>query len=173
MIVILVQILFIAWMFLCILVHIPAFRKVRRFTTLGGLLPNWYLFTADFLTRDVGLQVKRVDCEPEEWQDLPICRPRLIVHACWNPGRRISKAIFDSCDAIVQARLAGRRDHIVNSIPFRLLSQCARHKVSQGARALRFAVVFRTRLPSGVRKEIVFISPEVPGSLPQIRDDLA
>lgn len=151
--------LFAVWFLLSVLVHIPALRTIRRRVKIAGLLPNWYLFTSEILMYDLCLRFRTISADQwTDWQDLPIALKTGRWRIVWNPERRMSKTLLDSADAIIQARLSGARDRILESVPFRVLLDWARRH-AKGAEMLQFCIALRAELRPASRPSILYLSP--------------
>jgi hypothetical protein len=167
MIAVVIESIFGLWFALSLLVHIPALRSMRRWLNLDGLLPNWYLFTSQILIYDLCLRCRQADEDGYgSWQDLPMAMPAAPWRSLWNPGRRIMKALLDSSDAIIQARLRGARERVVQSMPFKILLAWARLHAAPRGSSLQFCIALRASTALELSHQIVFLSPVTPHDAP-------
>jgi hypothetical protein len=167
MIAVSVECVFGLWFLLSLLVHVPALRSMRRWLNLDGLLPNWYLFTSEILIYDLCLRWRQSEGDRHgSWEDLPMALPASPVRAFWNPDRRITKALLDSADAMIQARLRGVRDQVLHSMPYKILLSWARFRATRRASSLQFCVALRAHTPLESGYKIVFLSPVTPHDAP-------
>jgi hypothetical protein len=162
----LIEGLFVVWLLLSLLVHIPALRSMRRHLKLGGLIPNWYLFTSEILMYDLCLRFRNVTDQQAPWHDLPMVSKPRPWRFIWNPQRRISKALLDSADAIIQARLSGARERALKSVPFKILLEWARRHAQPPAQTLQFCIALRADLRPESGPSILFLSPIMGKNVP-------
>lgn len=156
----LIEALFAVWFVSSLLVHIPALRSMRRHLKIGGLIPNWYLFTAEILMYDLCLRFRLVNGDQHTaWHDLPMILKPQRWRFIWNPQRRMTKALLDSADAMIQARLRGARERALKSVPFKILLDWARRHAQSPVQMLQFCIALRADLRSKSGPLILFLSP--------------
>lgn len=159
---ILVEVTLGLWFLLSLLVHIPALRWLRRWVSLGGLVPNWYLFTSPLLMHDLCLRCREVDgAQNGPWREVPMSLPAQPWRWVWNPSRRLSKALLDSADAMIQARLRSMREQALGSAPFNVLLNWARRHAEPGHAVLQFCLAARTNPQGQPGHQILFLAPPI------------
>ena len=152
---------FILWFLISVAAHIPAWKGIRHKVSLGGLLPNWYLFTAQLLVQDIRLRSRQQNSAESFtlWMDVPIRLPQPWFLFVWNPERRLSKSVLDCVDAIIQARIRGKREQALQSVPFYLLREWAQRNSQLEPQLLQFCIALRTRPFGTIQHQILFLSP--------------
>lgn len=152
---------FVLWFLVSVAAHIPAWKGIRNKINLGGLLPNWYLFTAQLLVQDLCLRSRRQSSVERFtlWTDVPIRLPQPHFLFIWNPERRLSKSILDCVDAIIQARIRGKREQALQSMPFYLLYEWSRRNSPSEQQNLQFCIALRVKQFGTVQHQILFLSP--------------
>lgn len=152
---------FVLWFLISVAAHIPAWKGIRHKISLGGLLPNWYLFTAQLLVQDLCLRSRRQNSAESFtlWMDVPIRLPQRRLLFIWNPERRLSKSVLDCVDAIIQARIRGKREQALQSMPFYLLREWAQRYSQLEPQSLQFCIALRTKQFGSIQHQILFLSP--------------
>ncbi len=116
------------------------------------------------------IREKSQDGTISDWEEIPVCEPRRLLHSVWNPTKRKNKLVVDAISQVKSIKNAGElnkipEDVVQNQIRFSkgyltLLNIVVQKKnLFPNSTARQFAVFDATHI-SGTRNLIpLFVSP--------------
>ena len=92
-----------SWLLLTVLAHLPRLSNQVRGHDSLRLIPSWNFFAPTPCSHDYHIVYRDRDANGETtaWASLDLCRSRSIVAGFWNPGKRVTKTIFDAVSSLL------------------------------------------------------------------------
>jgi hypothetical protein len=152
------------WLILTILVQFPCFKWVKwlRDRDYFALLPNWSFFAPNPGTSDLQIlyRDKLSDGQLTPWQAVAF-REGSLLHAIWNPEKRLHKAITNVCLSLLQLASDKHKSKLLfASVPYILIVMYIKALPHDGSSNSRQFLIAQTYGYCTVSQEpkILFIS---------------